>query len=69
MFCDAYGSGQVHAAASEVGTFGATGQSAAITAGRVSFCLGLKGASMSIDTEARSVFGRAGRPKTNVLIV
>jgi polyketide synthase-associated protein len=36
----------------DVGTFGATGGSAAITAGRVSFCLGLKGACLSIDTEA-----------------
>jgi 3-oxoacyl-(acyl-carrier-protein) synthase len=36
----------------DLGTFGATGSSAAITAGRVSFCLGLKGACLSIDTEA-----------------
>jgi polyketide synthase-associated protein len=38
----------------DVGTFGATGSAASITAGRISFTLGLKGACLSIDTEAAS---------------
>lgn len=38
----------------DVGVFGATGGAPSITAGRISFCLGLKGASLAIDTEAAS---------------
>merc|ERR1740117_1994568 len=38
----------------DVGVFGATGGAPSITAGRVSFCLGLKGASVAIDAEAAS---------------
>ncbi|CAE8640536.1 unnamed protein product, partial [Polarella glacialis] len=38
----------------DVGIFGATGGSPSITAGRLSFCLGCKGASLAVDTEAAS---------------
>ncbi|OLP82529.1 Phthiocerol synthesis polyketide synthase type I PpsD [Symbiodinium microadriaticum] len=40
--------------AADVGIFGATGGAPSITAGRLSFCLGCKGASLAIDTEAAS---------------
>jgi polyketide synthase-associated protein len=40
--------------ASGEGSFGATGGSAAITANRFSFCLGMKGASIAIDAEDAS---------------
>jgi len=38
----------------DVGTYGATGDADSILAGRISFSLGLKGASMVLDTEAAS---------------
>lgn len=38
----------------DVGIFGATGGAPSICAGRLSFCLGCKGASLAIDTEAAS---------------
>lgn len=38
----------------DVGVFGATGGAPSICAGRLSFCLGCKGASLAIDTEAAS---------------
>lgn len=40
--------------AGDVGIYGATGGSPAIMAGRLSFCLGCKGASVAIDAEAAS---------------
>ncbi|CAJ1401469.1 unnamed protein product [Effrenium voratum] len=40
--------------AADVGIFGATGGAPSITAGRLSFCLGCKGASLAIDTDAAS---------------
>eukprot|EP00913_Durusdinium_trenchii_P029999 g28112.t1 len=40
--------------AADVGIFGATGGAPSITAGRLSFCLGCKGASLAIDTEDRA---------------
>jgi len=38
----------------DVGIFGATGGAPSICAGRLSFCLGCKGASLAVDTEAAS---------------
>lgn len=38
----------------DVGIYGATGGAPSITAGRLSFCLGCKGASLAVDTEAAS---------------
>merc|ERR1719188_252732 len=38
----------------DVGIFGATGGAPSICAGRLSFCLGCRGASLAIDTEAAS---------------
>lgn len=38
----------------DVGIFGATGGAPSITAGRLSFCLGVKGASLAIDTDCAS---------------